>query len=193
MSDIKIVIINIYLQEQLLHVSYHIALAATSEAQEIQLRHIVTALDYVLQHKIEKTNKIKYMDLFTHILITLDLKKPTDEDSIYAKSNYPVSKSIRAYLCVGLLYWVTTYMEHLSIDEDSLFLELIEPLMEDACGKEIGKHVERISEIEQLEHRVKDFLRKLFCSILSKTFINFNVHAILIVIILYFTRFFILI
>lgn len=174
MSNIKLIITNIYLQEQLLHASYHIALATTSNAKEIQLKHIVTALDYALQYKIKNENKTEYMDidLFTHILITLDLIKPTDEDSIYAESNYPISKSIRAYLCVALVTWVRTYIEYLSVDESSLFLELIIPLLKDVYVEETKNHVICVSQIKELEYRVEDFIRKLFCFICS--FVNFN-------------------
>lgn len=142
---------------RLLQASYQIALAAMSDAKETQLKHIAAALGNVYQHKTA--------DLFTTILVTLDIRKSTDEDSIYAKSNYPVSTSIRAYLCIGLVDWLTNNLEQLSIEEEIQFMKLVETLSEDAFHREAKVHVKRVGKIKQLEDEIKDLLRELLGSV----------------------------
>ncbi|XP_025162758.1 gem-associated protein 5 [Harpegnathos saltator] len=146
--------------ELFLHASYQIALAATSDVKETQLKHITTALDYVYQYQMKKADKIKNTDLdpFSYILITLDIKKPTGEDSIYAKSNYFVSTSIRAYLCVGLMNWAINILSQLSIDEEIQFMKIIETLLEDVFNLETRDHMERIFKIEHMKHEVQALL-----------------------------------
>ncbi|XP_014480134.1 PREDICTED: gem-associated protein 5 isoform X2 [Dinoponera quadriceps] len=133
---------------QLLHASYQIALAAMSDAKETRLRHIATALGKVYQHKTE--------GLFTYILVTSDMRKPTDEDSIYAKSNCPVSTSVRAYLCIGLINWLISDLERLSIEEETQFVKLVHTLLEDAFDEETEDYVRRVCKIKQLGDRVAD-------------------------------------
>lgn len=62
MSNTKI--FNLYFQKSFLHASYQIALAATSDTKETQLKHIAVALSYVFQHQIKEEDKME--NVFQH-------------------------------------------------------------------------------------------------------------------------------
>lgn len=152
---------------QMLHASYQIALAAMSETKETQLKHIAAALDKVYQYKTG--------DFFIYIILTLDARKPTDEDSIYAKSNYLVSTSIRAYLCIGLVDWLMSNLQQLSIEDEIRFIKLVETFLKDALRKEAKDHIKRVDKIRELEDQMNDLLREYTYFIsFFEMFINFN-------------------
>lgn len=142
-----------------LYVSYHIAMAVTCDTKEMQLKLIATVLNRVFQYELINVNKEK--GFLIHILAKLDAKKPTDEESIYKKNIYPVSKSIRAYLCIGLLDWLLNYLEQLTIEEEVQFTNLIEDLLEDALDRETMHYSFWTIEINQLESRLASLMGEL--------------------------------
>lgn len=144
-----------------LNASYRIAIAVTCDAKETQLKHLATVLgdmfDYeaiAIEHGTATNEKF-----FIHILAKLDNRKPTDEGSIYAKSNYPVSQSIRAYLCIGLLSWLPNYLGQLLIKEETQFVQLILDLLDDAINETTLSYQDKICKLGQLE----DQLLSLMC------------------------------
>lgn len=144
-----------------INISYQIAMAATCDAKETRLKHLTTALANIF--KFENT-AAKYgitikEGFFTHVLTILDTKKPTDEDSIYAKSNYPVSQSIRAQLCIGLLNWLLKYSEYseyseLSLEEETQFMQLILDLLDDAINEINVSYQKKIYKHNELEDQL---------------------------------------
>jgi len=143
-------------------------MAGTCDAKETRLKYLTKALKMVFEYEdtIVK-HGAKSDGFFTHVLTKLDAKKPTDEDSIYAKSNYPVSQSIRAYLCIGLLNWLLKYLEQLSIEEESQFTQLILNLLDDVVNEmnlsyqnNIFKHEEMESQLMNLKLEMGDKIEK---------------------------------
>jgi len=139
-----------------INISYQIAMAATCDAKETRLKHLITALDNIFEFEntATKYETILKKEFFTCVLAILDIKKPTDEDSIYAKSNYPVSQSIRAYLCVGLLNWLERYLKKLSVEEETQFMKLILDLLEDTINETTLSHQNKVFKHKQLENQL---------------------------------------
>lgn len=139
-----------------INISYQIAMAATCDAKETRLKHLTTALGNILEFENSAT---KYGTMikegfFMHVLTKLDNKKPTDENSIYAKSNYPVSQSIRAHLCIGLLNWFSKYLEELSFEEETQIMQLILDLLDDTINKTNLSYQNKIFKHNQLEDKL---------------------------------------
>ncbi|EZA61582.1 Gem-associated protein [Ooceraea biroi] len=122
-----------------LNTSYQIAIAATCDTRETRLHHVAKILSDTYEEtsaKIAKCEiKVEAAGFFIHILTKLDTKKPMEETSIYAKSEYPVSQSIRAYLCLGLLNWLLDEMDKLSTEEEIQLTQVILDLMDDAINE----------------------------------------------------------
>lgn len=147
-----------------LYASYVIAMAATCDVKETQLKYVTTALNNIFEY--ETRDESKETEFFIRILATLDARKPTDEGSIYAKSDYPVSMSIRAYLCSGLLNWLMIDSEQLSIEEETRCTELIETLLDDAFQQTVRDNICRTDEIKQLQSQLAALMGKfIFISI----------------------------
>lgn len=138
------------------NVSYQIAMAATCDIKEMRLKHLTMALGSMLEFEdaMMKCGATIPEGFFTHVLTKLDTKKPTDESSLYAKSNYPVSQSIRAYLCFGLLKWLSKYVEELSIEEETQFVQLMLDLLDDTINETNLSHQNKIFNYNQLEDKL---------------------------------------
>lgn len=139
-----------------INISYQIAMAATCDAKETRLKHLATALDSIFEFEntTAKFGATIKEGFFTHVLTKLDTKKPTDGDSVYAKSEYPVSQSIRAYLCIGLLNWLEKYLEKLSDEEETQITQLISDLLDDTINEANLSHQNNISKHNKLEDRL---------------------------------------
>lgn len=137
-----------------INISYQIAMAATCDEKETRLKHLVTALRNIFEFENSTKYGVTKEGFFTHVLTKLDIKKPTDENSIYAKSNYPVSQSIRAYLCIGLLNWLSKYLEELSIEEETQLMQLILDLLDDTINETNLSHQNKIFKHNQLEDKL---------------------------------------
>lgn len=153
-----------------LYASYQIAMAATCDVRETQLKHIVTALSNIQY----KTGECEGTKFFIHILATLDARKPTDEDSIYAKSDYPVSTSLHAYLCSGLLNWLLIDLEKLSVEEEIQFTKLIETLLDNDFQQIAKDNIHQIEKIKQLESQITELMNKLQGKLFSFQFIKIS-------------------
>lgn len=143
-----------------LNASYRIAIAATCDTKETQLKHIAAILGNVFEFEemaIEH-GTVTIESLFIHIFAKLDNRKPSDEGSIYAKSNYLVSQSIRAYLCVGLLNFLLNYSDQLLVEEETQFTQLIVELLDDAINETTLSYQEKISKLRQLEDQLLTLL-----------------------------------
>ncbi|GAB1867613.1 Gem-associated protein 5 [Camponotus japonicus] len=145
-----------------LNATYRIAIAATCDAKETQLKHIAAILDDVFEFEkmAVEYGTVTTESLFIHILAKLDIRKPTDEGSIYAKSNYPISQSIRAYLCVGLLNLLLNYsiLSRLSFEEETQFTQLILELLDDAINETTLSYKEKIPKLRQLGNQLLSLL-----------------------------------
>lgn len=139
-----------------INISHQIALAATCDAKETQLKHLTTVLGSVseFENLAVKYGSTKKEGFFTHVLTKLDTKKPTNKDSIYAKSPYPVSQSIRAYLCIGLLNWLLKYLEKLSDEEETQFMQLILELLHDTINETNLSHQWNVNKHNELEDKL---------------------------------------
>lgn len=138
-----------------INISYQIAMAATCDEKETRLKHLTTALSNILEFENSATTYgTMIKGFFIHVLTKLDIKKPTDKDSIYAKSNYPVSQSIRAHLCIGLLNWLSKYVEELSIEEETQIIQLILDLLDDTINKTNLSYQSKIIKHNQLEDKL---------------------------------------
>ncbi|KAL6264530.1 hypothetical protein P5V15_004637 [Pogonomyrmex californicus] len=152
----NIILKNITNEEMMqIKICYQIALAATCDAKEIRLKHITRALNNIIEYeKAVAKYGIPKEGFFMHVLTTLDTRKPTNKDSIYAKSSYPVSQSLRACLCVGLLNWLLKYLVKLSIEEETQIMQLIIDLMDDAINKTNLDYQIKLLKYEKLENEL---------------------------------------
>ncbi|XP_029169359.1 gem-associated protein 5-like [Nylanderia fulva] len=139
-----------------LNASYGIAKAVTCDEEETRLKHLTTVLADIFQHEEMARERGNATDnkFFIHILAILDNRKPTDEDSIYAKTNYPVSQSIRAYLCIGLLDWILNYLDKLLAEEETQFVDLLLNLLGDGINEAAFSHQNRICKLTHLEEQL---------------------------------------
>lgn len=139
-----------------INISYQIALAATCDAKETQLKHLTTALGsmFEFENLAVKYGRTIKEGFFTHVLTKLDIKKPTDKDSIYAKNCYPVSQSIRAYLCIGLLNWLSKYSEKLSNEEETQFMQLVLQLLYDTMNERNISYQKNVDKHNELENKL---------------------------------------
>ncbi|XP_011636844.1 gem-associated protein 5 [Pogonomyrmex barbatus] len=152
----NIVLKNITNEEMMqIKICYQIALAATCDAKEIRLKHITRALNNIIEYeKAVAKYGIPKEGFFMHVLTKLDTRKPTNKDSIYAKSSYPVSQSLRACLCVGLLNWLLKYLVKLSVEEETQIMQLIIDLMDDAINKTNLDYQIKLLKYEKLENEL---------------------------------------
>jgi len=152
-----------------LNISYQIAIAATYDARKIQLHHIAKILGdaFVYEKTLAKTvlkyeTRLKAAGFFIYILTKLDTRKPVEQTSIYAKSDHPVSQSIRAYLCIGLLNLLLDGTEELSIEEETQLTQIILDLLDDAINETTLSYQKIISDFEKAEDVYKAFLREFY-------------------------------
>ncbi|XP_011872793.1 PREDICTED: gem-associated protein 5 isoform X2 [Vollenhovia emeryi] len=138
------------------NISYQIAMAATCDAEETRLKHLTRALGSVdeFERTASKHGLTKQDGFFTHLLTTLDTKKPTDEDSIYARSDCPVSQSLRAYLCIGLMNVLWLHLKKLTIEEETQFVQLILDLLDDTINETNLCYQNNIVEHNKLEDKL---------------------------------------
>ncbi|XP_076393217.1 gem nuclear organelle associated protein rigor mortis [Megachile rotundata] len=145
-----------------LTVSHEFALAISSTEKKQKLKHIVTGLHTVTQYETlnRKTCENQYTFLIK-IVIKLDIKNLMEEESIYAKTDYPVSTSLRAYLCYAVLNWLVYNLENeVPSDKAQPYINLIENLLDDALNKQTMKHWTMKSEINKLENQITSILDK---------------------------------
>ncbi|XP_076633112.1 gem nuclear organelle associated protein rigor mortis isoform X2 [Colletes latitarsis] len=149
---------------ELHQISYEIAMAITSIEKQQQLKHIVTALGAITQFEIlHRKNLEDQCNFLIEIIIKLDAKSPLDEESIYTKIDYPVSISLRAYLCYALLNWLTdnVHEENMNNINMQISIVLIENLIEDVLNKRAVKYWSITNEINKLESQVVSDLCKI--------------------------------
>ena len=145
-----------------LAVSHELAVAVASIEKEQKLKHIVTALYTIAQFEtLNRKNFENQYSFLTEIVIKLDAKNLIDEESIYAKTSYPVSASMRAYLCYALLNWLVYHIdEEIHNSNVQIYINLIEDLLEDALNKQAVKQWSIQCEISKLENQITSILDK---------------------------------
>ncbi|XP_076752197.1 gem-associated protein 5-like isoform X2 [Xylocopa sonorina] len=139
-----------------LTVGHEISLAVASMDKEQKLKHIVTALHTITQfetlHRMDLENEHSFL---MEIIIKLDSTSLTDETSIYRKTDYPISISLRAYLCYAFLSWLVYSIDKKSINDNvETYIDLIEHLLEDALNKQTVKHWSIRNDISKLESQI---------------------------------------
>ncbi|XP_012279688.1 gem-associated protein 5 [Orussus abietinus] len=139
-------------------VSHQIALAAIADSVEKQLHHIVTALGSISQFETtySQTSLEKNKSVLLTVLSSLDAKSPMDSGSIFNYEGSSVAKSLRAYLCLGLLNWLTDEDatekdEETNSSQKIEVINLIEKYLEDGLDRRSVLHWTRTSEINKLE------------------------------------------
>jgi len=152
-----------------LNISYQIAIAATYDSRKSQLHHIAKILDdaFMYEEMLAKTvlkygTRLKAAGFFIYILTKLDIRKPIEQTSIYAQSDHPVSQSIRAYLCIGLLNLFLDGTKELSIEEETQLIQIILDLLDDAINKTTLSYQKIISDFEKAQNVYKAFLREFY-------------------------------
>ncbi|XP_066583627.1 gem-associated protein 5 isoform X2 [Prorops nasuta] len=151
--DINICTIPESEKELLLNTSRYITVATICKSKEKQLVYLIKALDLILQYEITHKKIVEHEDRhLIYILCNLDSKSPYDPKSIYASTDNPASKSIRSYLCLGLIDWLLMNLKK-DIDNESTLpiIHLIEELFEDALDYETMKFWNITNEINKLE------------------------------------------
>nr|XP_033335076.1 gem-associated protein 5-like [Megalopta genalis]XP_033335077.1 gem-associated protein 5-like [Megalopta genalis]XP_033335078.1 gem-associated protein 5-like [Megalopta genalis]XP_033335079.1 gem-associated protein 5-like [Megalopta genalis]XP_033335080.1 gem-associated protein 5-like [Megalopta genalis] len=145
-----------------LTISYEIALAMISTEKEQKLKHVATALGAITQFEtLHRKNIENQCNFLLEVIIKLDARSPTNTESIFSKTDYPVSISLRAYLCQAMLNWFINNIETEVIDADMrVYIVLIEDLFEDALNKQIIKYWLIQNEIKKLESQVVSALGK---------------------------------
>ncbi|KZC13808.1 PREDICTED: gem-associated protein 5-like [Dufourea novaeangliae] len=145
-----------------LTVSYEIALAVISPEKQQRLKHIVSALGTISQFETLHRNNHEYHPNFLiEVIMKLDNRNPTKEESIYAKTDYPVSVSLRAYLCSAFLNWFVNNIneEYVNVNMH-VYINLIENLIDDALNKQAVKQWLITNEINKVESQVASALCK---------------------------------
>ncbi|KAL2748138.1 gem-associated protein 5 isoform X1 [Vespula maculifrons] len=144
-----------------INVSGQLAMAMICDSMEKQLTHLINALSIISQFEIlHRKYIVNHGSSFIKVLTNLDNKSPTEEKSIYARK-CSLSKSLRAYLCIGLLNWILDDSNNLSINDQSIqIIQLIEELLEDILEKETVRYWSLTNEITKLEAQIVSNLGK---------------------------------
>lgn len=125
-------------------------MAITSDTEEKRFRHLINALNVI-------TNSDNHKSTLLRIISHLDSKNPWSEDSIY-KQKHSTCKSLRAYLCYGLMNWLVENIETLK-NVDSI-VNLIENLIEDVFDEKTVEYWSLTNKVEVLETAVASTLGK---------------------------------
>ncbi|XP_015184665.1 PREDICTED: gem-associated protein 5 [Polistes dominula] len=137
--------------------SSELAMAFICDSTEKRLTHLINLYTTFYKFELQHRNHGNY---FIKVLLHLDTKSPIKSDSIY-EGKYTLSKSLRAYLCVGLLNWIVDKKNKISINDQSIeIIELIEDLLEDIFEKQTVRFWFLTSEISKLETQIFNTLGK---------------------------------
>ncbi|XP_076243068.1 gem nuclear organelle associated protein rigor mortis [Calliopsis andreniformis] len=155
---------NVLKTEQMLWVtiSHDMSKAIASSEKEQQLKHVVAVLGTITQFEtLHRKNVENQYNLLIEAVVKLDAKSPLDEGSIYAKTDYPISLSLRAYLCYALLTWLVDNVNEESVDNNiQTFIDLLKNLIEDALNQRTLKLSCITNDINKLENEVASTLSK---------------------------------
>ncbi|XP_017790259.1 PREDICTED: gem-associated protein 5 [Habropoda laboriosa] len=145
-----------------LSISHEFALATASSEKEQKLKHIVNALHTITQFETLHPEEFQNgSSLLYKIIIQLDSKNLTNERSIFAKTDYPVSTSLRAYLCYALLKWLVCNLDEEPVSNDiQTYISLMEHLLEDALNKRTVKYWSITYEINKLGNQIASVTNK---------------------------------
>ncbi|XP_046831428.1 gem-associated protein 5 isoform X2 [Vespa crabro] len=143
-----------------INVSGQLAMAIICDSVTKQLTHLINALSIISQFEIlHRKYIVNHGSSFIKVLINLDSNSPIEEMSIYARK-CSLSKSLRAYLCIGLLNWIVDDT-NLSINDEKIqIIQLIEELLEDILEKETVRYWSLTNEITKLETEIVSNLGK---------------------------------
>lgn len=100
-----------------------------------------------------------------------------NETSIYAKTNYSISVSLRAFLCYALLNWFVFHLNEEFINNNNIIncINLVEYLFEDALNKQTIKHWSLTNEIYKLETKIACIKCKLQMYYTNKKLLLINI------------------
>ena len=100
-----------------------------------------------------------------------------DETSIYAKTDYSISISLRAYLCYALLNWLTFHVDEEFINNNNIIdcMNLIEHVLEDALNKQTMNHWSLTNDIYKLENQIASIKCKLQTYYTNKKLLLINI------------------
>ncbi|KAK2585095.1 hypothetical protein KPH14_008607 [Odynerus spinipes] len=141
-------------------VSFQLTMAILCNSVEKQLTHLINVLSTISQYEMLHRKSItNHGHFLIKVLSNLDSKGPTQEESIYAPK-CSLSKSLRAYLCIGLLNWIIDDANLVIDDETTKIIELIEELLEDVLEKQTVKYWSTTNEITKLEAQIASTLGK---------------------------------
>ncbi|XP_076292117.1 gem nuclear organelle associated protein rigor mortis isoform X2 [Lasioglossum baleicum] len=144
-------------------VSYEVASALICSDKQQQLRHIVATLGVITRFEtLHPQNVENECSLLLKVILMLDAKNPKDAESIFAKTDYPVSVSLRAYLCHALLNWCVNNIDDETVNLDiQIYVSLIEDLIEDILNKQIVRQWLLENDIRKLQNQAQSVLCKI--------------------------------
>lgn len=131
--------------------SHHLALFAIADSSEKQICHLITAIGAVSQYETVYPSKTgnNGEGFLIRLLVNLENKSPENEQSLFAKKDSGVYRSLRAFLCLGVLNWLNF---HATADLENLekVLKLVEKLIEDTFDQRTVKYSTMTNEINKL-------------------------------------------
>lgn len=140
------------------NVSFQLTMAILTDSIEKQLTHLINALSIMSQFELlHRKCTVNHGNFLIKVLSNIDNKSPTDKESIYAHKN-SLSKSLRAYLCIGLLNWIVDDIDISIDDETAKIIELIEELLGDVLEEATVKYWSITNEITKLEAEIASTL-----------------------------------
>ncbi|XP_043268004.1 gem-associated protein 5 [Venturia canescens] len=140
--------------EQMLWItaSHYLALYAIADSLQKQICHLVAAVGAVSQYETvypTKTNS-NGGSLLIRLLVNLENTSPENENSLFVKNDLSVCKSLRAFLCLGLLDWLNSH-DITDLKNLDKILRLVENMLEDTLNKQSVEYSTMTNEINKLE------------------------------------------
>ncbi|XP_043490699.1 gem-associated protein 5 [Polistes fuscatus] len=140
-----------------INASGQLAMAIICDSMEKRLTHLINVYSIISKFEILHRN---HGSPFIKVLVYLDSTSPVEDNSIYERK-CSLSKSLRAYLCVGLLNWIVDEDSNVSINDQSMkIIQLIEDVLEDIIEKQTVRYWSVTNEISKLETQILSTLGK---------------------------------
>ncbi|KAI4503668.1 hypothetical protein M0802_001071 [Mischocyttarus mexicanus] len=143
-----------------INASSQLAMAIICDSMEKRLTHLINVYSIISKFEILYPSIPNYGSPFIKVLVYLDSTSPLEDNSIYERKS-SLSKSLRAYLCVGLLNWIVDKDSNVSINDQSItIIQLIEDVLEDILEKQTVRFWSITNEISKLEAQILNTLGK---------------------------------
>ncbi|XP_015123769.1 gem-associated protein 5 [Diachasma alloeum] len=147
-----------------LSISRDIALAAAAPDEDKRARHLVEALGAISQYELMNSRRSAEVqkEILIRILSILENVSPADENSMFYFEEKEkdgvkgVQKSLRIYLCLGLLNWLLGSINKIQEDKKETSVDFVAKLvgksLEFLLDQETVKYWMRMTEITKLQN-----------------------------------------